>query len=111
MGRRAKNKQAAPEPLDAKIYTSPRKLGKRKADADVETDGKDRPLKKAKDTAQKTSGEKRFKKAKVPASESTKSAPNKANSKKVVQGDFNGEDSGDGWEDVADDMSPEAQSK
>ncbi|KAJ7489812.1 NOL1/NOP2/sun family RNA met [Mycena galericulata] len=48
MGRRAKNKQAPPEPLDAKEYSSPKKLGKRKA---VDTADRSRPAKKSKDTA------------------------------------------------------------
>ncbi|KAJ7740709.1 NOL1/NOP2/sun family RNA met [Mycena maculata] len=47
MGRRAKNKQAPPEPLDKKEYTSPKKLGKRKAD---DHQDKPRPAKKSKDS-------------------------------------------------------------
>ncbi|KAJ6596792.1 NOL1/NOP2/sun family RNA met [Mycena vulgaris] len=54
MGRRAKNKQAPPEPLDKKTYTSPKKLGKRKADAAADDD-KPRPAKKSKDSKLKSS--------------------------------------------------------
>ncbi|KAJ7774721.1 NOL1/NOP2/sun family RNA met [Mycena metata] len=50
MGRRAKNKQAPPEPLDKKEYSSPKKLGKRKAD-NVDLEDKPRPAKKSKDSA------------------------------------------------------------
>lgn len=52
MGRRAKNKQAPPEPLDAKQYSSPKKLGKRKADAAPAE--KPRAVKKSKDSKSKS---------------------------------------------------------
>ncbi|KAJ7098020.1 NOL1/NOP2/sun family RNA met [Mycena belliarum] len=50
MGRRAKNKQAPPEPLEKKVFLSPKKLGKRKAEAAVDLDDKPRPAKKSKDS-------------------------------------------------------------
>ncbi|KAJ7632518.1 NOL1/NOP2/sun family RNA met [Roridomyces roridus] len=50
MGRRAKNKQPPPEPLDAKPYSSTKKLGKRKAETQ---DDKPRPAKKIKDSKSK----------------------------------------------------------
>ncbi|KAJ7156073.1 NOL1/NOP2/sun family RNA met [Mycena crocata] len=83
MGRRAKNKQAAPEPLDKKEYTSTKKLGKRKADADL--DDKPRPAKKSKDSA---SGKSKSK------PKSSKGGP-----RVKFADDAN---SSDGWEDVQD---------
>lgn len=52
MGRRAKNKQSAPEPLRAKGPPTPKKLGKRKAEpeADSELGTHPRPIKKLKDS-------------------------------------------------------------
>ncbi|KAJ7470665.1 NOL1/NOP2/sun family RNA met [Mycena latifolia] len=85
MGRRAKNKQAPPEPLDKKVFTSPKKLGKRKADAVADLDDdKPRPAKKSKD-----SGSKNFK------PKSSKAGP-----RVKFADDAN---SSDGWEDVQDD--------
>ena len=94
MGRRAKNKQSAPEPLDAKPTPSSKKLGKRKADSD-DLDGKQsqRPSKKVKDgqgnPKPKTKG----------TSKLTKGSKKKGNSVS-----FDDQDSGDGWEDVDDDV-------
>lgn len=50
MGRRARNKQPPPEPLDPKILPASKKLGKRKADSDNVDHGKanSRPTKKIK---------------------------------------------------------------
>ncbi|KAK7014949.1 SAM-MT-RSMB-NOP domain-containing protein [Favolaschia claudopus] len=76
MGRRAKNKQAPPEPLDKPEYPSPKKLGKRKAEV---LDEKPRPAKKSRDaTSNKTKNGGRV-----------KFADQEANSS-------------DGWEDVED---------
>jgi ribosomal RNA methyltransferase Nop2 len=46
MGRRARNKQPPPEPLEPKVFLTSKKLGKRKADSDK---GNSRPTKKIKD--------------------------------------------------------------
>ncbi|KAF8212344.1 hypothetical protein K438DRAFT_1239349 [Mycena galopus ATCC 62051] len=83
MGRRAKNKQAPPEPLDKKEYTSPKKLGKRKAE---DLDDKPRPAKKSKDS--------------VSAKSKSKSKPSKTGPR-VKFGDDDA-NSSDGWEDVQD---------
>lgn len=81
MGRRAKNKQAPPEPLDRKEYSSPKKLGKRKAE---DLDDKPRPAKKSKDSA----------------SAKSKSKPSKTGPRvKFTEDDAN---SSEGWEDVQD---------
>ena len=94
MGRRAKNKQSAPEPLDAKPTPSSKKLGKRKADSD-DLDGKQsqRPSKKVKD------GQGNPK----PKTKGT-SKPIKGSKKKGKSVSFDDQDSGDGWEDVDDDV-------
>jgi 25S rRNA (cytosine2870-C5)-methyltransferase len=50
MGRRAKNKQSAPEALEPKIFPTSKKLGKRKADSDdVDRKSNSRPTKKIKE--------------------------------------------------------------
>ena len=51
MGRRAKNKQSAPEALEPKVFPTSKKLGKRKADSDDVDHGKSnsRPTKKIKE--------------------------------------------------------------
>ena len=46
MGRRARNKQPPPEPLESKVFLTSKKLGKRKADSDK---GNSRPTKKIKE--------------------------------------------------------------
>jgi len=94
MGRRAKNKQSAPEPLDAKPTPSSKKLGKRKADSD-DLDGKQsqRPSKKVKDGQE-------YPKAKSKGT----SKPTKDSKKNGKSISFDGQDSGDGWEDVDDDV-------
>lgn len=88
MGRRAKGKQGAPEPLEPKVY-SPSKLGKRKAD--TEEKAAPRPAKKVKDSDGK-SKPKSSKKAKV--SFATKG--------KTRKGKTADSDDADGWEDVDD---------
>ncbi|KAG6818197.1 hypothetical protein H0H87_000102 [Tephrocybe sp. NHM501043] len=97
MGRRAKHKQSAPEPLDKKTYPTTKKLGKRKADNDSDTEepkANQRPTKKAKDL-----------KSKAVASVSKPSTKNTGKlSKKQTKPSFQPDsdnDSGDGWEDVA----------
>ncbi|KAJ7046678.1 NOL1/NOP2/sun family RNA met [Mycena alexandri] len=86
MGRRAKNKQAPPEPLDKKEYSSPKKLGKRKAD-NADLDDKPRPAKKSKDSA----------------SAKSKSKPKPKTSKTGARVKFTEDGaSSDGWEDVQD---------
>ncbi|KAG6854616.1 rRNA (cytosine-C5-)-methyltransferase nop2 [Blastosporella zonata] len=95
MGRRAKHKQSAPEPLDKKTYPTSKKLGKRKADND--SDGEEpkanlRPTKKVKDSKPKVT---------TPASSAAKKAGKvvAAKAKPSVKPDSDN-DSGDGWEDV-----------
>jgi len=82
MGRRAKNKQSAPEPLHSKASTT-KKLGKRKADADLIAHP--RPTKK-------------LKKVKTESATPTRKE-NAINADHAVSSG----DSGDGWEDVEDD--------
>ncbi|KAJ7940735.1 NOL1/NOP2/sun family RNA met [Mycena leptocephala] len=82
MGRRAKHKQAPPEPLEKKEYSSPKKLGKRKAE---DLDDKPRPAKKSKESA------------------SAKSKPKPKSSKTGPRVKFADDaNSSDGWEDVQD---------
>ncbi|TFK42680.1 NOL1/NOP2/sun family-domain-containing protein [Crucibulum laeve] len=90
MGRRAKNKQSAPEPLEPTYPPSSRKNGKRKAVAEPDTDSKEtsRPSKKIKDLAGKKSG----------AISNSKTVKLKALKKQISQN----VDSDDGWEDVED---------
>lgn len=93
MGRRAKGKQGAPEPL----VLSPNKLGKRKAE--VEEKPASRPTKKIKDS-DNTSKPRTSKKVRGAISKPTdgkKRNPLKADS-----------DSADGWEDI-DDLKAEAK--
>ena len=100
MGRRARNKQGAPEPFLPKVL-APKKLGKRKADSDEEGDVKPspRPAKKVKDNAgkgkrtEKVNGKKKNGKGK----------------KAVMVVDEEG--SADGWEDVEDDAALKAEAK
>lgn len=90
MGRRAKNKQGAPDPLEPKVWTTPKKSGKRKAAADVDVDGKTsaRPAKKIKDSD-----------GNVKPKPSTK-PKSSGKGKNAVKDLSDGDDSGDGWEDV-----------
>lgn len=91
MGRRAKNKQGAPEPLEKPEYKSKKQLGKRKADVD-ETDEKlsARPAKKAKDLNGKS-------KAKPSSNKKSSKIPAKN------QVEEEEDDDSEGWEDVEDD--------
>jgi 25S rRNA (cytosine2870-C5)-methyltransferase len=96
MGRRAKNKQAPPEPFESKFGSTARKLGKRKAETGDEVDGKSvgRPTKKVKgsDSSQVKGKSRENANGKKPSS--------KGKGKRVVSAP---QDSSDGWEDVEDD--------
>ena len=89
MGRRAKNKQGAPAPLESTDKQYSKKLGKRKAPADE--DEVAHPSKKVKDLDGKSS--KKSQQAKKPVLSTKKS------SKKPQKDDSA---SSDGWEDVED---------
>lgn len=107
MGRRAKNKQAAPEPIEPKAaWTSKKQLGKRKAEADNEgqDDGKPspRPAKRVKDLNGK--GKEKEKAA-------SKSKPQKTGSKKNKAPVHDDESGSEGWEDVEDDEELQAHTK
>ncbi|KAG5646680.1 hypothetical protein DXG03_002670 [Asterophora parasitica] len=95
MGRRSKNKQGAPEPLEKKVWPTPKKLGKRKADSDSDLDDKPtaRPAKKVKDSKSKAASKRGNDKGKSTAK----------NGKAVAKPDSDN-DSGDGWEDVDGDI-------
>lgn len=94
MGRRAKNKQSAPEPLEK---SAPKKLGKRKAEADVDdSKSSQRPKKKIKDINDKS-------KEKTISKKSKSSNKDKSN----VESD----DGSEGWEDVEDDADLKVHAK
>lgn len=95
MGRRAKNKQAAPEPLEPE----PWKLGKRKAEQDKTSS---RPAKKAKDLE----GKSRPKSVKKAAEDK----PKKSKPSKPSKSKDSDEESAEGWEDV-DDVDVKAEAK
>ncbi|KAG5653960.1 rRNA (cytosine-C5-)-methyltransferase nop2 [Sphagnurus paluster] len=101
MGRRAKNKQGAPEPLEKKTYSTSKKLGKRKADSDSDLDDRatTRPPKKIKDSKAKPRApdSKPSSKAKGQNKSSVKTA------KSIPKSDSDN-DFGDGWEDVEGDV-------
>ncbi|KAG6890452.1 rRNA (cytosine-C5-)-methyltransferase nop2 [Termitomyces sp. T32_za158] len=91
MGRRAKHKQSAPEPLDNARNMTSKLLGKRKADNDYGGDEAKtefiRPSKKAKDKKQKAAS----------MNNSKRLSTKKSKSSLIPDPD---KDSGDGWEDV-----------
>ncbi|KAG6878690.1 rRNA (cytosine-C5-)-methyltransferase nop2 [Termitomyces sp. T159_Od127] len=89
MGRRAKQKQSAPEPLDYATNKISNTLGKRKADSDYGTDEAKslRPSKKAKDKKQKV----------ATTNSSRRLSTKKSHSAPSLDRD---DVSGDGWEDV-----------
>ncbi|KAF5380952.1 hypothetical protein D9615_003875 [Tricholomella constricta] len=100
MGRRSKNKQAAPEPLEKKVWPTPKKLGKRKADSDSDSDDKPstRPTKKIKDSKPKAHApDSKAVIDKAKAKDKGKSAAKKG---KALAKPASDNDSGDGWEDV-----------
>lgn len=118
MGRRAKNKQAAPIPLHEPRdnQPSPKKLGKRKADLEAEDDAPaSRPAKKAKETAPKTKAQ--------PSSNLKKKSAGKPKAAPTAKKDASGkilakaapasdeEGGSDGWEDVEDEVDMKAQTK
>lgn len=98
MGRRAKNKQAAPVPFQEvkQDYSRPsaKKLGKRKADSDEAI----RPTKKVKESDSRTGN-------KPKASSKSKPAPKETKKSKPDA------DESEGWEDVEDDVDLKAQAK
>ena len=85
MGRRAKNKQPAPEPLEPKVFPTSKKLGKRKADSDnVDLgNGSSRPTKKIKELNSKAK----------------QKSPSKGKKKGITSKE---DDELEGWEDVED---------
>jgi 25S rRNA (cytosine2870-C5)-methyltransferase len=92
MGRRSKNKQAAPEPLHAKVFPSPKKLGKRKADHEADADLKKthpRPTKKLRDSRKPNTQSSRKENATIALKNSDHAVSSGSSS--------------DGWEDVEDD--------
>jgi ribosomal RNA methyltransferase Nop2 len=110
MGRRAKNKQAAPIPLSESKengrHLSPKKLGKRKAELeDTETN---RPVKKVKESQSKGTVKSKTKTTREIKSKGrhTRDKP-KVTKKKVAGSDGDSE----GWEDVDDEIDLKAQAK
>lgn len=107
MGRRAKNKQGDPAPIrDAKENAgrlSPKKLGKRKADAQTEVEAKEssRPAKKAKGVDSKVDG-----RAKGKLDRFGKRAKVGRKSKAKLSGS---EADDEGWEDVEDGVNLKSQ--
>ncbi|KAJ7582896.1 NOL1/NOP2/sun family RNA met [Mycena floridula] len=87
MGRRAKNKQGDPTPFEKSSHA----LGKRKAEAPIESAALGRPTKKSKDSPAKE---------KVKHAKKSGEAEKKSKTKKNKSG--SGNDSADGWEDVKD---------
>ncbi|KAF9453230.1 NOL1/NOP2/sun family putative RNA met [Macrolepiota fuliginosa MF-IS2] len=105
MGRRAKNKQGAPQPLEAKLPETA-KHGKRKADDEgVSTS---RPNKKLKDVSNKSKGQSPSKSK--PTVPNGKGRPQKSKDKKVRIQEDEGE-STDGWEDVDDEVDLKTQAR
>jgi ribosomal RNA methyltransferase Nop2 len=92
MGRRAKNKQSAPEPLQSKSFPT-KKLGKRKAEQDADADPKvhPRPVKKLKDSR------------KVNTGSAARRIEGVTNPPKNGGRAVSSLSSSDGWEDVEDD--------
>ena len=87
MGRRARNKQGVPEPLEQKVFPTSKKLGKRKADSDNVDHGKanSRPTKKIKELDGKAE----------------QRSPSKGK-KKTVEIPSDEDEEMEGWEDVED---------
>jgi ribosomal RNA methyltransferase Nop2 len=110
MGRRAKNKQGAPEPLEHKVATAPKTLGKRKADADSEVDGKARfrSAKKIKEYSEK--GRPRVH-GKVKGNGTVKSASRKVNVKKDVEEGSEPDSSAESWENTENTVGLESQAR
>lgn len=100
MGRRAKNKQSAPEPLELKVNLA-KKIGKRKADSESELEDNttSRPSKKVKNSSGKLKTK--------PVSSRKENEISKKSHKPSLTEDV----SEDGWEDVEDDVDLKAQAK
>lgn len=98
MGRRAKNKQGAPQPLQEESSSIIRSNGKRKASN--EGTGTNQPRKKLKDASNKTIVSPRSK----PVAPNGKGRPqknkNETKSRKKEQSLEDEDEDGDGWEDV-----------
>lgn len=121
MGRRAKNKQADPEPLadvnGPPTRPSAKKLGKRKAEAedDVRESASKRPAKKLKEAAAKK-GDKKGQ-AKKDDKKKPKGMAGKKKKQETEDEDEGDEDevmqggSSDGWEDVEDGLDVKAEAK
>ncbi|GJE87185.1 NOL1/NOP2/sun family putative RNA methylase [Phanerochaete sordida] len=118
MGRRAKNKQGAPEPLEdahAGARPSAKKLGKRKADGD--DDAPKRPAKKLREADVKK-GKGAPKALAKKGVEKKGKAPTKAAKKVQESEDEDGDEdelmqggSSEGWEDVDEDFDTKAEAK
>lgn len=102
MGRRAKNKQAAPEPFEVVPASYSRKNGKRKADEREHEIA--RPSKKVKDDKKVTKG-----KPKSILKGASAAAPKRVTPKKKAGGSE--DEASDGWEDVEDDEDVETHKK
>ena len=118
MGRRARNKQAAPEPLEPKIWSAKKPSGKRKADTDRDVDGKDavggRPVKKARKSDTRVGGKAKTSKAErngASVNQEFSAVSSQRKGKKNADDAFDGEDSADGWEDIEDGTDLKAQTK
>jgi ribosomal RNA methyltransferase Nop2 len=113
MGRRAKNKQAAPIPFsearDNGNRPSPKKLGKRKAEAeDTESN---RPVKKAKEIESKGTSKSKTTitgKAKDTIKSSNKERKANIKGRNVMDGS---DEASEGWDDVEDGVDLKAQTE
>jgi 25S rRNA (cytosine2870-C5)-methyltransferase len=110
MGRRAKNKQAPPnpfsEPGENVIHPSPKKLGKRKAEArETETN---RPAKKAKENESKSLSKLKTGKSKDAGKGGKRERAVKVSGPEVTGGS---DEASEGWEDVEDEVDLKAQTK
>jgi len=102
MGRRAKNKQSAPQPFDS--HPSPKKLGKRKAEADAEDGVK--PSKKIKDLNGKSKDKSASKKT---TTQKVKGSGARKIVKTLAEDEVDEDDESEGWEDVEDGVDVKAQ--
>ena len=102
MGRRAKNKQSAPQPFEP--HPSPKKLGKRKAEADVEDGVK--PSKKIKDLNGKSRDKSASKKM---TTKQVKGSGTRKMVKATAGDEVDDDDGSEGWEDVEDGVDLKAQ--
>ena len=102
MGRRAKNKQPAPEPLDAKVWQPGKRTSKRKADGDADSKVTEagRLVKKARKSESGTTAERLEAKVKV-KKQKLVVAGGKGKPKKNADASDD-KSSADGWEDLED---------